>query len=217
MIEIKLERLEAILTSLIGSLDPDLSVAGGPGIVDWDNVTRRFTGFATAAVIVADNIYSNITGKTGIAKLDIAFYNKYEPHFAGNAKTNLGVAVAVACEGMLVGLTLGEDYGGPFNPDINDRKNFISSMLETVSIGRDHGTPVKPDDAKVLAALLQAGWVNPDYFHDDRTMEAISLAAGYSVRELDNPLTPGAVTPNDPENLQERWARLAGILIKESR
>jgi len=217
MIETKLERLEVILTGAIGSLDPNLSVVGGAGIVDWDNVPKRFTGLATAAVIIADSIYRDITGKSGIAKQDVNFNNEYEPRFADNAKTNLGVAVAIACEGMLVGLTLGGDYGGPLKPDIEDRKNFICSMLEDQSIGRDYVEPVKPDDVKVLAALLQAGWVDQDLFADDRTMAAVSLAAGYSVPESSNPLTPGAVAPNDPENLQERWARLAGILIKESR
>ncbi len=218
MFERKIEQLEKVLVRAADSLSGEAENVvdiGQDGSPDWDSLPSIFSGLATAAVILADSLYADITGKKPDQEYETV--TGYRPKFSERARTPLGFAVAMACEGMVVGLTLGEDYGGPFYPDVLDRKSFICQTFELSVMDREAyynqgQVTIGQDGAKVLATLVKSGWINENDITYPETLDAVSRAL-----EGGSALENTAVTPGNPENLQERWARLAGILIKESK
>jgi len=168
-----------------------------PAEVDLDayNVSRRFTAFTNSTIAVADRIYMSAGGSND--PLD-NWMTREGRKVSYPAATPLGVIVREVIEGLLYALILADAYEFDWVEDddkfLEERLGQLASWIKEYLEDRED-----PVLAGVLGYLEEDMGITPL----SESIESFSHSTAYASAE--------------DSALIERWSRLAGILIKESR
>jgi hypothetical protein len=177
--------------------------------IDFDRVDSRHKPFAMGSIALADNAFKKITGfnRPLQGKWLDGFLS--DANYSNIASTPAGFATAVTIDGILLYLSLGEDYrylGGistgqeAIDYYVRDRFNFMIDLLRSIQARCDDAMLQGEIEAFIAAMVNEIPGLDPG--QEEMINETRGLGGGNQGRAIHSQV----------DQIQERWLKIAGLL-----